>query len=236
MFCTFFSRQNDFLYSWRTFLVLIRSIPQAPYKALINGVFHDLCHNRVFNLEHFRPAAWWNVTTVNGNRVDLDIKWCIMGRKSFQILCFCFAIWAAAHTFVHMVFDNFTFMTSKINFYNRPWTLHQSNTLNPIIANVRFYLSLTKMHQRFDWSHTSTWCHSCSWADTLICKLNCINLQLYVNSCNNRESKSAHSVSVCPKQYLSQLDSYLKFWCTGNQSNNNPAKISESVIWLHLSF
>lgn len=98
MFCTFFSRQNDFLYSWRTFLVLIRSIPQAPYKALINGVFHDLCHNRVFNLEHFRPAAWWNVTAVNGNRVDLDNKWCIMGRKSFQILCFCFAIWAAAHT------------------------------------------------------------------------------------------------------------------------------------------
>lgn len=52
---------------------------------------------------------------------------------------------------------------------------------------------------------------------------------MYVNSCDNRESKSAHSVSVCPKQYLSQLDSYLKFWCTGNQSNNNPAKISESV-------
>lgn len=63
-FAHFFPWQNDFLYSWRTFLVLIRSIPQAPYKALKNGVFHDLCHNRVFNLEHFGPAAWWNVATV----------------------------------------------------------------------------------------------------------------------------------------------------------------------------
>lgn len=108
--------------------------------------FMIFCHNGVFNLEHFRPVAWWNVTTVSGNRVDLDFQWCIMGRKSFQIHCFCFAIWAATHI-VHMVFDSFTFTMTKINFYNCPWTLHQNNILNPQLPKSAF-ICLTKMHQR----------------------------------------------------------------------------------------
>lgn len=50
--------------------------------------------------------------------------------------------------FVYTGFESFTFTMSKINFYNRPWTLHQINNLIPMIAHLRFYLSLTKMHQR----------------------------------------------------------------------------------------